>query len=98
MENALVSGLLAGTLIGIIPVILGALKCKFGIGVGGFFACVASGLILGLFLAIPICGIFVWLIMKKPKELVATHKKCPYCSQEIIINATVCKYCGRELN
>jgi hypothetical protein len=98
MDNASVSGLLAGTLIGIVPVIMGALKCKFGLGVGGFFACVASGLILGLLLAVPICGIFVWLITKKPKQLVATHKKCPYCSGEMLIEARVCKHCGRELD
>lgn len=34
-------------LIGLIPIIIGSSKQKFGFAIGGFFACAVSGFILG---------------------------------------------------
>ena len=64
MADMIMIGLLAGILVGIIPVVFGASKGKLGLGIGGFFSCAISGVILGLLLAVPVCGFFVWYIAK----------------------------------
>ena len=43
--GALIGSLVAGALIGAIPAICGAVKQKMGLAIGGFFACLVSGLI-----------------------------------------------------
>jgi hypothetical protein len=63
--DIIAGALLIGGICGLGPIIVGALKNQLGLGIGGFFACLASGLILGVLLAAPMCGIFIWLIMKK---------------------------------
>ena len=66
--GALIGSLVAGALIGAIPAICGAVKQKMGLAIGGFFACLVSGLILGMILAIPVCAVFLYLIFKKDKK------------------------------
>ena len=91
-------GFLFGILVGIIPVVIGAIKQRLGLGIGGFFACAISGLILGLLLAVPVCGFFVWKIVNGASEqATAIHRKCPHCAEEILLDAKVCKHCQREL-
>ena len=58
-------GFFAGLLIGIVTAVCGGIKGKIGLGIGGFFACAASGALLGLILAVPCCAIFLFLIFKK---------------------------------
>jgi hypothetical protein len=44
-----------------------------------------------------VCVFLVWNAKKRkavPPAGVTTHKKCSFCSEEIAIDATVCKYCG----
>ncbi len=65
--GAIVGSLLTGLAIGAVPLICGIIKRKIGLAIGGFFACVVSALILGALLAIPVAGLFVFLIFKKPK-------------------------------
>ena len=55
----IIFGTLAGILSGIIPLFVGVKKEKLGFGIGGFFASVLSGAILGLILAIPISKHFL---------------------------------------
>lgn len=87
-------GALFGMFVGIAPVVVGALKKKLGLGIAGFFACFAAGAILGLLLAVPVCGFFIYLIVKNdPSSL----KKCPFCAEPIAVEAKVCKHCGRDL-
>lgn len=62
-------GLLIGSLIGLIPLLLGAIKNKLGLGIGAFFACALSGSIMGLLLAGPVCGYFVWRIINGSTEI-----------------------------
>ena len=66
--DVILGALIAGALIGAIPAICGAIKQKIGLAIGGFFACLLSGLLLGMILAIPVCAVFVFLIFKKPKQ------------------------------
>lgn len=63
--GAIIGSLIAGTFVGAIPAICGAIKQKPGLAIGGFFACLASGIILGMIGAIPVCAVFLYLIFKK---------------------------------
>ena len=63
-----VGAFVVGALTGLAPLIAGIKKNKTGLAVGGFFACVICGLILGLILALPCCGVFMYLILKKDPE------------------------------
>ena len=65
---AIIGSLLAGALIGAVPAICGAIKQKVGLAIGGFFACLVSGLLLGMILAIPVCAVFLFLIFRKDKN------------------------------
>jgi len=64
MAEFMMIGALGGMAVGMIPAISGAVKGKIGLAVGGFFACVVSGAILGLLLAVPVCAVFMFLIFK----------------------------------
>ena len=57
-------GSLAGALCGLVPLILGITRSQRGLAIGGFGACVLCGAILGLVLAVPIAGLFTYLIVR----------------------------------
>ena len=66
-------GLVIGiVLVSIVPAViiltLGISKRKVGLGIGGFFACLFGGLILGFLLSGPLFGLFLWLILKQPQQ------------------------------
>ena len=86
-----------GMVVGIIPVVYGATKGKLKLGIGGFFACIAASLI-SAFVAVPICGLFVWLIRRAVNVAVASkERKCPSCAELVLVEARICKHCQREL-
>ena len=95
--NALLFGLLAGILIGIIPVVMGAMKGRLGLGIGGFFACALSDAVLGLLLAVPVCGVFVWSLRRATANETLGRKKCPFCAELVAQEARFCKHCRREI-
>lgn len=68
MDSVIIGALITGAIIGAIPAICGAIKGKVQLAIIGFFACLLSGLILGMILAIPVCAVFLWLIFKKDKS------------------------------
>jgi len=70
MDNLMVAIIivaLTSIFVSIIPVIIGAIKGKIKLGIGGFFACLAGGMILGPILAVPVCAVFVYLLCKDSK-------------------------------
>ena len=70
--EAVVFGLLIGSVVGalcgLVPLIFGVVRSQIPLAIGGFFACVACGAILGLLLAIPIAGLFVYLIVRASRK------------------------------
>lgn len=100
--SSMVWGCLVGLFVGMIPIVVGGMKGRLGLGIGGFFACAASGAALGLLLAGPICGLFVWLIVRKQTSGVSgmpsTLVRCPHCAEQILLEARVCKHCGRDVS
>lgn len=60
---ALIGSLVVGGLLGLVPLICGLVKKRVGLALGGFFACLGGGLILGLILAVPLCVLFTVLIL-----------------------------------
>ena len=63
--GAILGSIISGALIGAVPAICGAIKHKLGLAIGGFFACLAASILLGLILSIPVCAIFLYFIFKK---------------------------------
>ncbi len=57
-----------GILFGLIPLILGFIKKERSYAVFGFLGSIIGGLILGLFLSIPVAAIFTWLILRRPRN------------------------------
>ncbi|MBQ1472873.1 MAG: hypothetical protein IIZ31_03700 [Lachnospiraceae bacterium] len=75
--GAIVGSLVAGALLGLIPLIIGLKKGKKGLAIGGFAACIVGSLIAGLLLNIPMCVLFTVLIFvlgKKTDAAVTTEQ------------------------
>ncbi|MDD3192770.1 MAG: hypothetical protein PHE47_02800 [Oscillospiraceae bacterium] len=65
---ALVVGVVLGGLLGLVPLICGLVKKRTGLAISGFFACMVGGIVLGIFLAVPMCILFTVLIfVTKPQ-------------------------------
>lgn len=60
--------LVVGALFGSVPVIYGAIKGRLGRAVLGFIGCVVAGGFGGVFLAVPACGLFTWLVSDSSSE------------------------------
>ena len=65
--GVIVGAVIAGSIVGAVPAICGAIKHKIGLAIGGFFACLVAHFILGLILSVPTCAVFLFFIFKKPK-------------------------------
>lgn len=60
--------LIAGSVIGAIPAIIGAAKGKLGRGLFALFTCVAAGVMGGMLFALSVAAIFTYFICKKSPE------------------------------
>jgi len=60
--------LLMGALIGAFPLTLGFIKKQKGLAIGGFFACWIGSFLAGFFLSIPLCALFIGLIIYKSRK------------------------------
>ncbi|MDR6218927.1 SHOCT domain-containing protein [Deinococcus soli (ex Cha et al. 2016)] len=68
MDDAIVMGLIfggvAGLIVGAAPMVYGMTRQRPALAFGGFAACAVSGAVLGLLLAVPVAGVFCYLISK----------------------------------
>ncbi|MCR5641534.1 MAG: hypothetical protein K6G04_09310 [Lachnospiraceae bacterium] len=60
--------LVMGALLGLVPLISGIKKQKIGFAIGGFFACVVAGFLLGIILGLPVCALFTFLILRDTNQ------------------------------
>ena len=63
-QQIILGGAIFGAVIGIIPLLLGILKRKVLLGLGGLILSTIGGAAAGIFLAIPAVILFVWLILR----------------------------------
>ena len=64
----LLAGLIAGVICGLVPLIYGLMRDRRQLALLGFGASALAGLVLGLILAIPVAGIFVYLIYRSTRQ------------------------------
>ena len=67
--SLLIDSFLVGLICGVIPLYFSTGKNRLKLGFGGLLACVVSGLLLGLALAIPSAVLFLWLILRRPEPV-----------------------------
>lgn len=67
LSQYLIVGLIAGFICGLIPLILGLKNQNRKFGILGFILSIIAGLPFSLLGALPVAGIFTWLILRKPK-------------------------------
>lgn len=67
--DSLIDGFLIGLICGLIPLFFSTGRDRLKLGFGAVAACVISGLLLGLLLALPVAGVFLWLIFRDPVEV-----------------------------
>lgn len=60
--------MLLGALVGLVPLILGIVKKKIGLGIGGMGACIGGSAIAGFFLSVPLAILFTVLILVRPNK------------------------------
>jgi hypothetical protein len=66
-----------GLTVGLVPLILGFVKKQAKFGIFGFLGSIIGGSLLGLLLAVPVSGVFTWLILrgrKEPSEVVVVNE------------------------
>ena len=74
LETAIVAGLIAGIVVGLIPLGAGFFKDRRALGLVGFVSSALSGAILGLLLALPVAIVFtlaIFLMRREPAR--ASH-------------------------
>lgn len=101
---AFIGALAVGFLIGLVPLITGIVKKRIGLAIGGFFACLAGGAVLGILLALPLCILFMWLILRKrPEDAYMAQQQMgmppgqPYPPQAQTGAARFCPHCGQAV-
>lgn len=64
-NQLLIIGAIVGFVFGLIPLILGFKKQNTKFGIIGFVLTLLGGTFFSLLGALPVCGIFTWLILRK---------------------------------
>ena len=67
-QFGLIVGIISGLIFGLVPLILGFKRQNARYGLIGFVVTLIAGAVLSLLGAIPVSGIFTWLILRKPAE------------------------------
>ena len=60
--SVIVGALIVGVVCGLFPLVFGLTRGQTALAVGGFVACIAGGLVLGILLALPLAILFMVLI------------------------------------
>jgi len=68
MEDVVVIALVIGAIVGMIPLFYALSKQNVGLGIGSFIGVLVAGFLFGLIGAIPVAGIFIYLISKEAQD------------------------------
>jgi hypothetical protein len=68
LNQLLFIGFIAGLVCGLVPLILGFKKQNRKFGILGFVLSIIAGIPFSLFGALPIAGVFAWLILRSPSN------------------------------
>ncbi len=68
LNQLLIIGAIIGSILGLAPLILGFKKQNVKFGIIGFVLTLIGGIFLSVLGALPISGLFIWLILRKPTE------------------------------
>ena len=66
--DVILGALVIGILSGCVPLIYGLNKNQLALALGGFFACIVGGFVLGAILAFPMAGLFFFFIRNNSKS------------------------------
>jgi uncharacterized membrane protein len=77
--DTLTNSFLIGLILGVIPLFFSTGRDRLKLGFGGLLACLAGSFWLGVLLAVPLCGLFLWLIFRQstpvPFEVQAKNRR-----------------------
>lgn len=68
LNQLLIVGAIVGIVFGLIPLILGFKRNNLKIGLAGFFLTAIAGTFFSMLGALPVCALFIWLVLRKPAE------------------------------
>ena len=64
-----IDSFLAGLICGVIPLYFSTGRNRLKLGFAGLVACVAGGALLGLLLAVPLAGVFLWRVLRRSEPV-----------------------------
>ncbi len=70
----LVRGVAVGAVFGVIPLVVGATRSQFRLGLKGLLACLVGAVLLGALLAMPAAAAFVWLVLRADRRATAPRQ------------------------
>jgi hypothetical protein len=72
MSSTMIGAVVAGGLCGLVPLVYGLARGETGLALCGFAACLISGVLFGVLLAVPFAAAFAWVIWRQSRAAHAT--------------------------
>lgn len=66
LNQLLIVGAIIGLIFGLIVLFLGYKNAKLKLGILGFILCLIAGTLFSMLGTLPVFGVFLWLILRKP--------------------------------
>lgn len=92
---SVVGGLVIGLVVGIVPLLIGVARNQARNGAVVLTVCAVAGAIGGFYLSGIAALLFTVLLLATPGQ--PKRMPCPWCKELILPGASVCRYCGGEI-